>query len=152
MVVEHGSGFSWLRRSQISKCIFIPSEHQWGVPAKWTVQSICSLNSGTCTLESTSICMLWKVKHKNQRQPFCLKGCVETWEYVAWDTQNMFIGERQESILICCGFTSYCYYTNWNYLMKWVSMRWIRTVMHCIADLWTNISPNPYSFKRLQRL
>lgn len=63
---------------------------------------ICSLNPGTCTLESMSICMPWKLKYKSQTQlhPFCLKGGVETSEYVAWDTENMFTGERQESILM----------------------------------------------------
>jgi len=51
----------------------------------------CSVNSGTCTLEPTSICKFWKLKDTSHRQlsSFCLKEGVGIWEYLAWDTDAL---------------------------------------------------------------
>lgn len=79
---------------------------------------ICSLNSGTCTLESTSTCMLCKLKHKSSKTTtFILL------EIRCWNTRICGLGHwkhvyrwktRKHSHMLC-GFTSYCYY-------KWLGL------------------------------
>lgn len=90
MVVDCGSGFSWLSCSQVSKHRFLPSEHQWDAPATWT--DICSLNSGNCTVEPTSFCILWKLSQTTKLILF-ERRCwnMRTSGLGHWCTANVFI-------------------------------------------------------------